>query len=130
LIDDPIRIVTSDWNNGELILNLNQVPNPSWVMTLRNLRSYGAVGRAEPMSVSIQGSQAKIPAPEHVVEIAYNHVRNWIEQTNTEYAANQRRRLSENEERERREIQAAIRREEESKAARARVLEKLVRQSK
>lgn len=130
MIDDPIRIVESDWNNGELILKLNQAPNPAWMMTLRNLRSFGSIGRAEPMTVSIQGSQAKVPAPEHVVEIVYNHARNWIEQTNTEYAANERQRLRENEERQRRELQAAIHREEESKAARARVLEKLAPRSR
>lgn len=47
-----------------------------------------------------------------------------------EYAANRRRALRENEERQSRELQAAIRQAEESKAARARVLEKLTRQAK
>lgn len=130
MIDDPIHIVGFDWNNGDLILNLSRVPNASWIMTLRGLRAFGGVDRAEPMNVSIQGTEARVPAREQVVEIAYNHARNWIDQANAEYAANQRRALRESEERQRLELQAAIRRTEESKAARARVLEKLARQAK
>jgi hypothetical protein len=130
LIDDPIRIEGTDWEGGTLILQLSRAPNTAWIMTLRNLRSYGSVNRAEPSTVSFDGAQARVPAPEHIVEIAYNHARNWVQQTNTDYAANQRRLLREREEKERRDLQAAIREAEESKAARTRVLEKLSRQSK
>jgi len=52
LIDDPIRIVSTDWNHGQLILSLNRAPNQGWIMTLRNLSTYGGVGQAEPRNVS------------------------------------------------------------------------------
>jgi serine/threonine protein kinase len=48
LIDNPIRVEGFDWKNGELILELSQAPNPRWIMTLRNLRSFGGVGNTEP----------------------------------------------------------------------------------
>jgi serine/threonine protein kinase len=130
LIDNPIRVEGFDWKNGELILELSQAPNPRWIMTLRNLRSFGGVGNKEPSTVSIQGTEARIPAPERVAEITYNYVRQWISRTNDDYATEQKRMLRENEERERRELQAAVQRAEESKAERARVLERLTRQSR
>jgi serine/threonine protein kinase len=130
LIDNPIRVEGFDWKNGELILELSQAPNPRWIMTLRNLRSFGGVGNTEPSTVSIQGTEARIPAPERVAEITYNYVRQWISRTNDDYATEQKRMLRENEERERRELQAAVQRAEESKAERARVLERLTRQSR
>jgi len=129
LIDDPIHIVASDWNSDWLILTLNQAPNRSWITTLQNLGAFQSIGSARPRSVSIQGTEARIPAPERIVESAFNFARSWIEQTNTNYANSQRQALRDNEERQRRNLQAAIRQEEESKAARARVLEKLNRQT-
>jgi serine/threonine protein kinase len=130
LIDDPIQIVASDWNNDQLVLTLSQAPNQSWITTLQNLGAFSSIGPARPRSVSFQGREARIPAPERNVESAFQYARNWIQQTNANYANDQRQALRENEERQRRNLQAAIRQEEESKAARARVLEKLNRQSK
>ena len=130
LVEDPINIVDSDWNNGELILNLNHPPNQGWIMTLRSLRSYGGVAQAQPMNVNFRGSEARIPAPEQVVEIAYNHARNWFRQTNAAYAANLAQKLHEEEESRRREFQDEIRQAEQRKAARARVLDRLARQPK
>lgn len=127
LIDDPIRIVSTDWNNGELILTLNRAPNRAWINTLQNLGSFGAIGPAMPRNVSIHGHEARVPAPEHVFEIAYNYIRRWIEDANRQYVENLRRTLRENEERQRSELQAQIRREEQSQASRARVLERLAR---
>jgi serine/threonine protein kinase len=130
LIDDPIRIVDKDWESGELILILNRAPHQGWIMTFRNVRSgLGGIGRAEPGTVSFSGNEARVPAPEHTAPIAFNYARSWIEQANAQYLENLRRLHRENEERQRRELRDAIRRAEESKAARARVLEALSRQS-
>ena len=130
LVDNPIRITGHDWKNGELILTLSQAPSGPWTGVFRNMRSFGGVGRAEPMAVSFDDNQARLPAPEHVVEIAYNHARRWFEQANADYAEGQRRMLRESEDRQRRELKAAIQREEESKTARERVLAKLGPQPK
>jgi serine/threonine protein kinase len=130
MIDDPIRIMGTDWQNGELILLLNQEPNARWIATLRNMRSYATIGRAEPMTVSFLGCQARVSASEHHVEIVYNHARQWIADTNSTYATAQKQELRESEARARRQLQDQIRQAEESQAARTRVLEKLARQAK
>jgi len=130
LIDDPIQIAGSDWNRGELILTLSQTPNGNWVRTLRGLRSFGGIDRAEPSAASFDDDKMRVPAPEHIAEIVYNHVRNWIQQTNDGYANNLRQQVRQNEEQQRRSLQEAIKREEDAKAARARVLEKLSKQSR
>lgn len=127
LIDDPIRIESTDWEPGTLVLNLNQAPNGQWMQTLRTIRSYASVGRAEPSTVGFSGNQAKISTDEHHLEWVYNNARNWFKQANDDYAANQRRMISENEERMRRDLQERIRSKEEAAASRARVLERLAK---
>jgi serine/threonine protein kinase len=127
LIDDPIRIADTDWRNGELILFLNREPNGRWIAMLRNMRSYSSIGRAEPMGVAFDHLEARVPAPEHIIEPVYNHVRQWIETTNGEYASTLKRELREGEENARRQMQEQIRRSEESQAARSRALERLAR---
>jgi serine/threonine protein kinase len=82
LIDDPIQIVASDWNNDQLVLTLSQAPNQSWITTLQNLGAFSSIGPARPRSVSFQGREARIPAPERNVESAFQYARNWIQQTN------------------------------------------------
>lgn len=130
LIDDPVRIVSWDWNDGSLTLSLNRAPHAPWIHTFRRLRVTGFVGQAEPSRASIEGTAMTLTAPEHVVQTVYNYARSWIEQANSEYAENVRRALRETEERQRRDLHAAIRRAEESKAARDRVLRSMPPQPK
>jgi serine/threonine protein kinase len=127
LIDDPIRVTGTDWERGDLILHLNRTPSGPWITTLRNLRSWSGIGRAEPSAMSFGEQEARIPAPDHIVEIAYNHARQWIQQANAEYAEKLTRDARENEERARRQLKEQIRRVEDENAARARVLERLAR---
>ena len=122
LIDEPVRIVGADWDEGgTLSIEFNHDLNPRWVGALRNMGSYASVMGKDPDAFSFSGRYGRIGARGDEVQRIIDHFKNWLPKASAVYEMSVRREKEEREERTRRSIEEARRRAEE----RARVLDDL-----
>jgi len=101
LIDTPVKITDFDYDNGELILTLNPTPNQLWMRQFLGMRDYSAIMGSGPDRFRFIGNTARVPVNEHAAVQVSNHAKNYVQQTNRDYAVSleQTARIAEEEQR-------------------------------
>jgi serine/threonine protein kinase len=108
LILDPPRLVRHDYDNGTLLLFLNQPVNPRWITALRmSIRSF-MIGR-EPERFIISGDTVRVGAEDaKEAQLSIDIFKNWLPGANRMYEKIIRAEIKETAERERKRIQNEI----------------------
>jgi serine/threonine protein kinase len=118
LIEDPIRIVSADWERGKLTIVLQHPVNREWIEAFRNMGSHTAVWGKGPEMFAFDKNKAIISAQENEVQRIINYFAEWLPQANTTYQRNMKRKKEQEEAKQREEIERQIQEQE----ARQRVL--------
>ena len=112
LITDPPRLVNFDYQQGTLILYLQQPVNAKWINSLHNMGTYTSLMYAGPERFSFAGYIARISARESDVQQIINYFKAWLPNANRVYEETVRREKQEAEEQQRKQLQKEIEEEE------------------
>jgi predicted RNA binding protein YcfA (HicA-like mRNA interferase family) len=78
LAEEPPRLVSAAWDQGQLTLILDRPVTEPWIQALHNMESYGSVMGKPPFSFSFGGKQATVSVQEHEVQEVIDHFRSWL----------------------------------------------------
>lgn len=118
LILDPPRLISFDYNKGNLTLFFNKPLNHNWIQALHNIGGYTSLMGKGPKAFSFSGDKATINAKEHEIQNIINYLKSWIPIANRGYEEKLRSDIREDAERERQRIAREI----EEREQRERVL--------
>jgi serine/threonine protein kinase len=113
---NPITLVDAKYRSGALHFTLSAPPNRGWIQNFQNMGGYAAVVGSEPHRISFSGNVASLPANPSSAQMVVNHFKNWLQLTNDQYSLavrtqtenaerEERRRLREEQERRKAEIE-------------------------
>jgi serine/threonine protein kinase len=86
VVRDPIRAIGTDFQNGQLVFKLSQVPPPNWVMAFKNPNAgWSSVMGSGPEYFSFDGDIARVPMVGGNPQIVVNHTKNYIDMANKQY---------------------------------------------
>jgi hypothetical protein len=80
LAEEPPRLISATWDQGQLTLILDRPVTEPWIQALHNMESYGSVMGKPPVSFSFGGKQATVSAQEHEVQEVIDHFnfKSWL----------------------------------------------------
>jgi hypothetical protein len=113
-------VSSEDYQNGVLILRLNQAVSPTWEEYFR-ARATRYDGNVSAAIISFQGDRVHIRVNEHFLQQGVNFLKEYILVANEEYAARVKRDHQKEIERRRSELKRKVAEEE----ARLRILRKV-----
>lgn len=113
---NPITLVDVNYRGGQLHFTLSSAPNRGWLQQFQNMKSFGAVMGSEPHKVSFSGNVASLSANANSAQAIVDNFKNWLQVTNGQYSTavrtqtenaekEARRRLREDQDRRRVEIE-------------------------
>lgn len=108
LIEEPIKVVGFDYQNGILILELSQNTNPKWQYALSSIGNYSYIMGKEPSQWKISGNKASISAQEHQVQQLVDHFKSYLSPADSMYQATLVHEQREKERREREALQIQL----------------------
>lgn len=112
IVAEPMRIIGVDWENGTLTIELNHVPNKTWIWAMNNMGGHTAVYGRGPETFRFSGNKAVVHASENEAQLVINHFKNWLLTTSRVYVSKLERDLQESERKARDEIKRRIAEEE------------------
>ncbi len=115
LIQDPMKIIDFDWNEGLLTIKLNHEVNINWISAFQNMGNYTSVYLKGPESFRFNKDKAMINANPNEVQDVINYFKGWLPQVTRVYEANLKRDIQQKEQREREKIEKELRAEETRK---------------
>ena len=82
-IDDPLmikqnKIISFDWNDNTLILNLEMPVTSKWVLAFQHIGSYTSVSGKGPEMFSFSGNKASINVGERDVQRVIDYFKQWL----------------------------------------------------
>jgi serine/threonine protein kinase len=118
----PVRLVSADWKIGELILELDRVPEPGWVQRFVQPRvGYTSVWGASPEAFQFSEKTATVRADERVAQQIIDHFKQYLEMATSGYQADLEAEAKHREQEQRRNLELAVAEAEK----RERILKKL-----
>jgi serine/threonine protein kinase len=85
ILADPVRIVTTDYQDGQLIFQLNHAVPPAWANALRSVGGPYTIG-VQPHMVQVAGNTARMHAGPGREGDVKRLVDQWIDRANRDYA--------------------------------------------
>jgi eukaryotic-like serine/threonine-protein kinase len=101
LINDPIKIIGVDWNDGKLIIKLNHNVNSDWIWAFNNMGGYQSLIGKAPENFRFSGSTAYIHSQSHSVQDIINYFKEWLPRANQRYLGKIRQDIDAKEHKER-----------------------------
>lgn len=78
LAEVPPKLISADWNDGQLILTLDKPVSVEWINALNQMGSYSAVMGKPPQAFSFSSNQAFVNAAEHEVQLVIDNFKTWL----------------------------------------------------
>jgi serine/threonine protein kinase len=109
LATEPVRVVDADWERGVLTLTLSHYVNADWSQVLQfgSYSKTSIMGKG-PESFSINGNKATVHVRDDDVQRAIDFFKTWLVPTQQIYAQQKQRAKQQEEERQRKAVQAEI----------------------
>ncbi len=118
LIADPMKIVNVDWNAGRASVELNHEPTAGWRDAYNNMGSFSYNTSFHPHgSVQFYGNNAVFRCESRQLQTCVNLLKGWLNTANEGYEAAEQRRLQEQENQLRENLERQKLEEEERQAA-------------
>ncbi len=83
---DPIKIVSADWENGRLILELNRMPESGWIQRFKQPNgNWGSIMGSGPENFQFNGTKAIVGASEQSAQQIIDYAKRYVEMANSSY---------------------------------------------
>lgn len=83
---DPLKIVSADWENGRLILDLNRVPESGWIQRFkRPSGNWSYIMGSGPEYFQFNGAKAVVEASEQSAQQIVDYAKGYVEMANRNY---------------------------------------------
>jgi hypothetical protein len=120
-----VKVIGVDYESGSLIVTLDPLPNPQWILALQNIGAFSWSGGANPRSVKFHNGKAVMIVTPNSAEQVLGFFHQWVVTANQDY----RNRLRQEADRRREEQRRRLERERQQANERAQVLAKLRQRS-
>lgn len=114
---EPMKIVNVDWDNDHLTIRLNHQPTAAWIFAFRDMENYTSLLGKGPDNVNFGGDFgggfAKILASKDEVQPVIDHFKQWLSMAHTLYVKRSKKKLEQDESKQREELQRKIKQEQE-----------------
>lgn len=119
---DPIKIVSADWEDGRLILELNRPPESGWVQRFKQPdSSWSSLMGSEPVNFQFIKTKAIVEADEHSAQRVIDFAKGYVEMANRSC----QREIDTKAKHEEHAYREKLKQEQAAAEARARVVSKL-----
>lgn len=119
---DPLKIVSADWENGRLILELNRMPESGWMQRFRHPNgNWSSIMGSGPESFQFNGTKAIVGASEQSAQQIIDYAKGYVEMANRSYQVDLDMKAKQEEQAYREKLRQA----QAAAEARARVVSKL-----
>jgi len=119
---DPLKIVSADWENGRLILELNRMPESGWMQRFKQPSgSWSSVMGSGPEYFQFNGTKAIVGASEQSAQQIIDYAKGYVEMANRNYQGDLDMKAKQEEQAYREKLRQA----QATAEARARVVSKL-----
>lgn len=99
LVLNPIKLVSVDYLNGNLVFELNQPVNSNWEKSFHNIGEYSSILGKEPENFIFENNKAIIACEENNAQKLLDYFKDYIQKANSNYVAVlQRKRAQEEKE--------------------------------
>lgn len=83
---DPIKIISPDWEDGHLILELNRPPENGWVQRFKQPNgNWSSIMGSGPESFQFRGTKAVVSADEQSAQRVIDYAKDYVEMANRSY---------------------------------------------
>lgn len=84
---EPVKLISVDWDNGRLILELNRTPEPGWTQRFKqpNAGSWGSIMGSGPEFFHFNGTKAIVGANEVSAQQIIDYTKRYIDMANLGY---------------------------------------------
>jgi hypothetical protein len=110
-----MKIISFDWDRGQLTIKLNHEVNGQWIIAFQNMGSHSAVWGKGPVNFRFNKNNALIDASPNEVQDVINYFKGWLPQVTRVYEANLKRDIQQKEQQEREKIKRELIAEETRK---------------
>lgn len=119
---DPLKIVSADWENGRLILELNRMPENGWMQRFKQPNgNWSSIMGSGPENFQFNGTKAIVGASEQSAQQIIDYAKGYVEMANRSY----QRDLDMKAKQEEHAYREKLRQAQATAEARARVVSKL-----
>lgn len=120
---EPLKILSADWDNGRLILELNRTPEFGWTQRFiqPNGGGWGSINGSGPEFFQFKGNKAYVQADENSAQRVVDFAKNYVDMANRGYQID----LNTKAKKEEQAYREKLRQEQAVAEARARVVSKL-----
>lgn len=119
---DPIKIVSPDWENGRLILELNRMPESGWMQRFQQPSgNWSHIMGSGPEYFQFNGTKASVGASEQSAQQIVDYAKGYVEMANRSYQSDLDMKAKQEEQ----AYRVKLRQAQATAEARARVVSKL-----